>query len=99
MQLKDLVYQLLASGIIIPPIIEFITHKAHGVLKVIIMAVVATGTTVALMYYNSVFIDVVWNDVPAVLGIASLFLLYLSQVWTALWKKSLNPFLDKTIGR
>ena len=99
MEIKDLIWQLLASGIIIPPIIEFVTHKAHGFLKVVIMGVVSVATTVALMYYNNLFIDVTWNDTPAVLGVASLFLLYLSNVWTSLWKKSINPFLDKTIGR
>ncbi|HII94363.1 MAG TPA: hypothetical protein HA367_01270 [Candidatus Methanofastidiosum sp.] len=94
-QLMTVVQYLLASSLIIPPLIEFITHKVKGGWKLGLMATVSLGISVWQSYTQGAFIGVVWTDIPMVIGLASGLLMLMSNNWNTMFKKFMNPFLDK----
>lgn len=94
-ELNLILMYVLTGGVVIPPIIELVTHRIKGLLKIATMAVVSLSTAAAILYFEGGFASLVWNDPVSLIGTAAALLTLMSISWNQMWKKGINPFYDR----
>ena len=84
-------YVFLGSSVTFPWIVEFVSKKVTGKLKVALMWAISLIFTLALMWKQEFFVHVNWSDVPVALLSASAFFGAWSTSWKMIFHDMMNP--------
>lgn len=94
-ELLVLIETILGSSFVIPPIIEFVSYKIHGIWKILLMFLISILVVLFTQWQEGIIQIVNWKDIPSVLTWAGVLCTGMALTWNNIWKKGINPFLKK----